>query len=81
VGPEGEITGHIARVTVELDRFEEALVSDRVIRRSPRPRPMKTPVETTADESGCLCSPEQRASGGFTSRCPVHGPVYSFDGD
>lgn len=25
VGPEGEITGHIARVTVELDRFEEVV--------------------------------------------------------
>jgi hypothetical protein len=22
IGPEGEITGHIARVTIELDRFE-----------------------------------------------------------
>jgi hypothetical protein len=24
VGPDGEITGHIAKVTVELDRFERA---------------------------------------------------------
>jgi hypothetical protein len=25
------------------------------------------------DESGCICPPELRERGGFTSRCPVHG--------
>lgn len=24
-------------------------------------------------EEECICSPEMRATGGFTSRCPVHG--------
>lgn len=25
------------------------------------------------DESDCICTPEQRESGGFMGRCPVHG--------
>ena len=25
------------------------------------------------DESACLCTPEQRETGGFRSWCPIHG--------
>lgn len=30
------------------------------------------------DESACICSPEQRASGGFRSACPIHGVGVSY---